>query len=138
MLKGFSVDELYDMNKLTDFIDNYSMTVLCLAKHEDFFKQVLQIKYVNEFDQNVAVVKDFLEKTFNYKFHVENGVDIFFSLVANTGVSHVDKEDVFLLGSHGKTTYKIIPDGIDYQIKKDDLLYKPRDIRKRYLYKRRI
>jgi ribosomal protein L16 Arg81 hydroxylase len=130
-VKGFSVDELYDMNKLTDFIDNYNMNVSCLTKHENFFGQVLQIRYVNQYDQNVAFVKDFLEKTFNYKYHVENGVDIFFSLIANTGASHVDEEDVFILGSHGKTTYRIIPDGIDYQIKKGDLLYIPRGIRHR-------
>jgi ribosomal protein L16 Arg81 hydroxylase len=130
-VKGFSVDELYDMNKLTTFIDNYSMDVLCLAQHENFFRQVLQIKYINEFDDNVAVMKDFLQKTFKYRFNAENGVDIFFSLVANTGSSHVDKEDVFLIGSYGKTTYRMIPEGIDYQIKKGDLLYIPRGIRHR-------
>ena len=82
-------------------------------------------------DQVFHLIQDFLQKTFKYKDHDENGVDIFFSLVANTGSSHVDREDVFLLGSHGKTTYRIIPDAIDYQITKGDLLYIPRGVRHR-------
>ena len=130
-IKNFVTDDLYDMNKLTTFIDDYSIDILCLAQHEKFYRQILQIRNINNFDSNAAVIQDFLQKTFKYKDHDENGVDIFFSLVANTGSSHVDREDVFLLGSHGKTTYRIIPDAIDYQITKGDLLYIPRGVRHR-------
>ena len=130
-IKNFVTDELYDMNKLTTFIDDYSLKVFSLAEHEEFYKQILQIRKINYFDSEAAVIQDFLQKTFKYKDHDENGVDIFFSLVANTGSSHVDREDVFLLGSHGKTTYRIIPDAIDYQITKGDLLYIPRGVRHR-------
>tara|TARA_R100000149_G_scaffold66041_2_gene42923 strand:+ start:1041 stop:1535 length:495 start_codon:yes stop_codon:yes gene_type:complete len=131
LVKGFSLDEFYDMNKLTTFIDNYSMDIMCSTGHDNFFKQVLLIKYINQFDQNVTIIQDFLQKTFKYKSHEKNGADIFFSLAANIGLSHVDKEDVFLIGSYGKTTYKIIPDGIDYEIGKGDLLYIPRGTRHR-------
>ena len=127
-IKNFITNELYDMNKLTTFIDNYSLKVFSLAEHEEFYKQILQIRKINYFDSEAAVIQDFLQKTFKYKHHDENGVDIFFSLVANTGSSHVDREDVFLLGSYGKTTYRIIPDAIDYQITKGDLLYIPKGV----------
>ena len=130
-VKNFSSDEFYDMNKLTTFIDNYGINVLCHPQNQNFFSQVFQIKRINEFDFNAAIIKDFFQKTFEYQDYMENGVDIFFSLIANTGPSHVDKEDVFLLGSYGKTIYRIIPDGIDFSINKGDLLFIPGGIRHR-------
>ena len=89
-IKNFITNELYDMNKLTTFIDDYSLKVFSLAEHEEFYKQILQIRKINYFDSEAAVIQDFLQKTFKYKHHDENGVDIFFSLVANTGSSHVE------------------------------------------------
>ena len=60
-IKNFVTDELYDMNKLTTFIDDYSIDILCLAQHEKFYRQILQIRNINNFDSNAAVIQDFLQ-----------------------------------------------------------------------------
>ena len=55
-----------------------------------------------------------------------DGVDLFFSFVTNASHSHVDIEDVFLIGLSGKTIYRLIKEKRDYLIEKGDLLYIPK------------
>lgn len=43
-----------------------------------------------------------------YSFHQKDRMDFFVSFESNVGVPHVDKEDVFILGLHGKTVYTVL------------------------------
>ena len=68
-------------------------------------------------------------KIFKYTPETRDGVDLFFSFVTNTGISHVDTEDVFLIGMHGKTIYRITDTNKDYLLEYGDLLHIPKGIR---------
>ena len=81
---------------------------------------------VHKVDENLNSYFDFLTKIFKYVRDTRDGVDLFFSFVTNASHSHVDIEDVFLIGLSGKTIYRLIKEKRDYLIEKGDLLYIPK------------
>ena len=128
-IKNFtSIQETYDFNKISYLVDSYSLNVDYVLQQINCFNSIWTFKNIDKFDNQFFVLLDFLSKIFEYPYHIENGVDIFFSFVTNTGGSHVDKEDVFLVGLYGKTIYRIIETNKDYCLERGDLLYIPKGI----------
>tara|TARA_R100001480_G_scaffold90672_2_gene97283 strand:+ start:566 stop:1084 length:519 start_codon:yes stop_codon:yes gene_type:complete len=128
-VKNFtSIEETYDFNKISYLVDSYSLYVDYVPKQINYFNSIWKFRDIDKLDNQFFVLLDFLSKIFKYPHHIENGVDIFFSFVTNTGRSHVDKEDVFLVGLYGKTIYKVIENNIDYCLERGDLLYIPKGI----------
>ena len=76
------------------------------------------------------VLFDFLNKTFKYKHHEQNNIDLFLSFVSQAGIPHTDEEDVFIIGLNGNIIYKVFNSKIiDYKISKGDLIYIPRGVK---------
>ncbi len=73
---------------------------------------------------------DFLSKLFKYERDARDEVDLFFSFVSQVGNSHIDEEDVFILGLKGKTIYRVFGNvDKDYMIEKGDIIFIPRGIK---------
>ena len=119
----------YDFNVLTNLIDDYSLQVLNKSNLLNNFSATWQAKDVHKTNADFFVFLDFMYKIFKYTPETRDGVDLFFSFVTNTGMSHVDTEDVFLIGMHGKTIYRITDTGKDYLLEHGDLLHIPKGIR---------
>jgi mannose-6-phosphate isomerase-like protein (cupin superfamily) len=117
----------YNFDILASLIDNYSLNVL--NKNSFVFSDTWQVGRVHTAHTDFFVLLDFFYKIFKYTPEVRDGVDLFFSFVTNTGASHVDEEDIFLVGMLGKTLYRITDSGKDYILEPGDLLYVPRGIR---------
>ena len=79
------------------------------VEKDDFFRQYLDI-----FDDIFAKGK-------------YCDVHLHLSFMALSGASHQDYEDVFIIGLHGHTIYKVYGHG-DYDIRKGDFIYIPPNI----------
>ena len=124
-IQGFTIlQEKYDFNFLSSFIDSNSIQVL--SKKNAFFETIWQAKNVHHYHKDFFVFFDFLKKTFKYVLDTKDGVDIFFSFTSQTGGAHKDNEDVFLLGLEGTTIYRDTLIQKDYYINKGDLLFFPK------------
>ena len=124
-IEGFTIlQEKYDFNFLSSFIDSNS--ILVLNKKNGIFETIWQAKNVHHHDKNLFVFFDFLKKTFKYMSDIKDGVDIFFSFTSQTGGAHKDIEDVFLLGLEGTTIYRDTLIQKDYYVNKGDLLFFPK------------
>jgi len=128
-IKNFTpIVETYDFNKISNLVDKYSLNVLYKPGQINHYNSIWVIRYINEVDNQFFILLDFLRKVFNYRTDEKDGVDLYFSFVTNTGGSHVDEEDVFLVGLHGKTIYRMVEDNKDYCLERGDLLYIPKGI----------
>jgi len=118
----------YNFDILASLIDDYSLTVVNKSNLVNF-NATWQVKDVHTTNADFSVFLDFLYKIFKYTPETRDGVDLFFSFVTNTGMSHVDTEDVFLIGMHGKTIYRITDTNKDYILEHGDFLHIPKGIR---------
>ena len=118
----------YNFDILASLIDDYSLTVVNKSNLLNF-NATWQVKDVHKTNVDFFVFLDFLYKIFKYTPETRDGVDLFFSFVTNTGMSHVDTEDVFLIGMHGKTIYRITDTNKDYILEHGDFLHIPKGIR---------
>lgn len=118
----------YNFDILASLIDDYSLTVLNKSNNASNFNGTWQVRNAHEVNNDFFVFADFFYKIFKYTPEVRDGVDLFFSFVTNTGGSHVDKEDVFLIGMYGKTIYRMTNTNKDYLLEYGDLLYIPKGI----------
>ena len=118
----------FNFNTLSTLIDDYSLNVVNKSNFLNF-NATWQVKDVHQTNADFFVFLDFFSKIFKYTAETRDGVDLFFSLVTNTGMSHVDTEDVFLIGMHGKTIYRITDTKKDYTLEHGDLLHIPKGIR---------
>ena len=118
----------YNFDILASLIDDYSLTVVNKSNLSNF-NATWQVKDVHKTNADFFVFLDFLYKIFKYTPETRDGVDLFFSFVTNTGMSHVDTEDVFLIGMHGKTIYRMTDTGKDYLLEHGDFLHIPKGIR---------
>jgi len=133
-VKNFTtIVDTYDFNKISSLVDDNSLIVENKLTHGLIFNAIWQLTQIDKFDNFFYMQKDFFNKLFKYVPDIKDGVDIFFSFVTNIGKSHVDVEDVFLIGLYGKTTYRIIDTKKDYMIEKGDLLYIPKGIKHKSL-----
>mgnify|MGYP003138032576 FL=1 len=118
----------YNFDILASLIDDYSLTVVNKSNLVNF-NATWQVKDVHKTNADFFVFLDFLYKIFKYTPETRDGVDLFFSFVTNTGMSHIDTEDVFLIGMHGKTIYRMTDTGKDYLLEHGDFLHIPKGIR---------
>mgnify|MGYP003132902626 FL=1 len=118
----------YNFDTLSTLIDDYSLNVVNKGNFVDF-NHTWQVKDVHKVNTDFLIFLDFFSKIFYYTSEARDGVDLFFSFVTNTGVSHVDTEDVFLIGMYGKTIYRITDTKKDYVLEHGDLLHIPKGIR---------
>ena len=132
-IKGFTHPTAeYDFNKLSQLSNDYSLLVHSFSINPSetvVFKSTWQMRSVHNIENYFFTFFDFFYKTFKYVPSVKDGVDLFFSFVTNVGESHEDNEDVFLIGLHGISTYRIIETNQTYELESGDLLYIPKGIR---------
>jgi len=126
-IKNFTqIENIYDFNKLSVLIDNYSLPVENKTNQLNTFNSIWQLKNIHKLDSLFFTYIDFLQKIFKYNLTTKDGVDLFFSFVTNIGVSHADTEDVFLIGLYGNTIYRVIENNKDFILEKGDLLFVPK------------
>ena len=129
-VKNFvSLDRPYDFNLISNLIEENNLQVISKLNHNSL-KDVFQIREVMNLLKEFKVLFNFLNKTFKYKHHEQNNIDLFLSFVSQAGIPHIDEEDVFIIGLKGDTIYKIFDNKIiDYKISKEDLIYIPRGVK---------
>ena len=72
---------------------------------------------------------DFVFRLGGYPFHEKDRMDLFLSFQTCVGPSHADKEDVFILGLHGKTVYTVFDkELLEITIERGDMVYIPSGI----------
>ena len=126
-VKNFThIPDNYDFNKISKLVDDNYLQVDNKPGQANHFSSIWQLYCVHKVDENLNSYFDFLTKIFKYVRDTRDGVDLFFSFVTNASHSHVDIEDVFLIGLSGKTIYRLIKEKRDYLIEKGDLLYIPK------------
>lgn len=129
-VKNFvSLDRPYDFNLISDLIEENNLQVISKSNYNSL-KDVFQIREVMNLLKEFKVLFDFLNKTFKYKHHEQNNIDLFLSFVSQAGIPHTDEEDVFIIGLNGNIIYKVFNSKIiDYKISKGDLIYIPRGVK---------
>ena len=70
-------------------------------------RDVFQIRSVSFSSKELFHAFSFLQKMFLYKLDSGDEVDLFFSFVSQVGHAHVDQEEIYILGLHGTTIYRI-------------------------------
>lgn len=126
-VKNFThISDNYDFNKISKLVDDNYLQVDSKPGQVNHFSSIWQLYCVHKVDETLNSYFDFLTKIFKYVRDARDGVDLFFSFVTNASHSHVDIEDVFLIGLSGKTIYRLIKEERDYIIEKGDLLYIPK------------
>ena len=124
--KFTTIEHVYDFNKISKLVDDYSLFVDSKASTGEVFRTIWRLKEIDKVDTYLFMYKDFTTRLFKYVPESRDGVDLFFSFVTNTGIPHFDEEDVFLIGLYGKTIYRITHDNKDYEINSGDLLHIPK------------
>jgi len=119
----------YDFNLLSKLMEENE----CKVNQKSLvgnLKDVFQMLKVSNTLQEFKTFFDFLSKLFNYERHEDDEVDLFFSFVSQVGNSHVDKEDVFIIGLSGEVIYRVFGvEDKDYHIKKGDMIFIPSGIK---------
>jgi len=127
VIKNFaSLTREYDFNLLSQLMEENNLTI----EQKSFvgsLKDVFQIYAVSNILQEFRTFFDFLSKLFKYERDPKDEVDLFFSLVSQIGNTHVDIEDVFIIGLTGTTIYRVFDiTNKDYYIEKGDMIFIPR------------
>jgi len=127
VIKNFaSLTREYDFNLLSQLMEENNLTI----DQKSFvgsLKDVFQIYAVSNILQEFKTFFDFLSKLFKYERDPKDEVDLFFSLVSQIGNTHVDIEDVFIIGLTGTTIYRVFDiTNKDYYIEKGDMIFIPR------------
>ena len=133
-VKNFTLlEKEYDFNLISDMLEKEDTCVLTKTRVGDL-KDVYQMLKVTTFHKDFRVFFDFFLKMFKYKPDPRDAVELFFSFVSQVGASHVDIEDVFIIGLKGKTIYRIYGDeNSDYEINKGDMIFIPNGIKHKVL-----
>ena len=122
LVKNFvSLTREYDFNLLSNLMEENNCRISQKSNIGNLKDNVLE-----EF----KIFNDFLSKLFKYERDSRDGLDLFFSLVSQVGNSHVDVEDVFIIGLRGITIYRISDsENKDFYIKKGDMIFIPKSIK---------
>ncbi len=124
----------YDFNFISDVLEQNHLTAFVCNTRENL-KDIFQVRAVKNVMLEFQIIFDFLRKMFKYQPHEKDEIDLFFSLVSQVGSSHVDEEDVFILGLNGTTVYRVFDKDLsnvtnkDYIIEKGDIIYIPNGIK---------
>ncbi len=129
IVKKFSkIEQIFDFNLLISFIEKCDLPVVIQNKN-NLFENSFQIKKVEAMFSDFKFFQNYLKQVASYPDHEKNGCDIFFSFKSCSGFTHVDPEDVFIIGLHGKTLYKTFGESIEFhEINKGDLIFIPNGI----------
>ena len=129
-IKNFvSLERKYDFNLISSLLEENDLKVQQKTTVGDL-KDVFQMKRVSNTLKEFKTFFDFLSKLFKYERDQNDEVDLFFSLTSQTGNTHFDGEDVFILGLNGKTIYRIYEEkNNDYCIEKGDIIFIPKNIK---------
>jgi len=127
LIKNFaSLTREYDFNLLSQLMEENDLMIgqkSCVGSLKDVF----QVYKVSNTLQEFKTFFDFLSKLFKYKRDPQDEVDLFFSFVSQVGNTHVDKEDVFIIGLRGTTIYRIFDiENKDCHIEKGDMIFIPK------------
>ena len=130
LIKNFILLERnYDFNLLSKLMEENE----CKVDQKSFvgnLKDVFQMLKVSNTLQEFKTFFDFLSKLFKYERHEDDEVDLFFSFVSQVGNSHVDREDVFIIGLKGEVIYRVFGvEDKDYYLKKGDMIFIPKGIK---------
>tara|TARA_R100000005_G_C4880841_1_gene132568 strand:+ start:122 stop:634 length:513 start_codon:yes stop_codon:yes gene_type:complete len=127
--KFASLKNNYDFNFISNILEEDEIYTIQKTKFGNL-KDVFQVLKVNESVKECQLYLDFFKKLLRYNQDEKDGVDLFFSLVSQVGLTHIDKEDVFIIGLKGKSIYRVFDvETIDYEINKNDLIFIPRGIK---------
>ena len=129
-IKDFvKLERTYDFNLISLLIEENNLTILSKANMANL-KDIFQIHKVSSCLKEFKTFFDFLSKLFKYKRDPQDEVDLFFSLTTQVGNTHVDTEDVFIIGLNGKTIYRFYGEtDTDYCINKGDMIFIPKNIK---------
>ena len=130
LVKNFiSLERNYDFNLLSNLMEEND-TAIIQKTNLGNLKDVFQICKVSNWLQEFKILFDFLTKLFKYERDFRDEVDLFFSLVSQVGNSHIDTEDVFIIGLKGVTIYRIFDsENKNFYIKKGDMIFIPKSIK---------
>ena len=130
LIKNFiNLERNYDFNLISNLIEENDLSIVQKSQIGNL-KDVFQIYKVSNCLQEFKTFFDFLTKLFKYERNLRDEVDLFFSLVSQVGNSHVDIEDVFIIGLKGKVIYKIFNfENQDYSIEQGDMIFIPKGIK---------
>ena len=130
LIKNFiNLERNYDFNLISNLIEENDLSIVQKSQIGNL-KDVFQIYKVSNCLQEFKTFFDFLSKLFRYERDSRDEVDLFFSLVSQIGNSHVDIEDVFIIGLKGKIIYRVFDfENKDYSIEKGDMIFIPKGIK---------
>ena len=130
LVKNFlTLEKNYDFNFISSLLEENHLEVLQPTQHPPL-KNIYHIKSVSSSVKEFAIFFDFLKKLFKYEIDNRDEVDLFISLITQTGVPHVDIEDVFIIGLEGRLIYRTYEEKEkDYEICKGDLIFIPRGLK---------
>mgnify|MGYP003641475760 CR=1 FL=1 len=130
LVKNFiNLERNYDFNLISNLIEENDLSI---SQKTNFgnLRNVFQIYKVSNCLQEFKTFFDFLSKLFRYERDSRDEVDLFFSLVSQIGNSHVDIEDVFIIGLKGKIIYRVFDfEDKDYSIEQGDMIFIPKGIK---------
>jgi|TARA_R100001460_G_scaffold106817_1_gene154751 cupin superfamily acireductone dioxygenase involved in methionine salvage len=129
LVKNFvSLERNYDFNFISDLIEENNLIIQQKSSIGNL-KDVFQIVKISNTLTEFKIFLDFLSKLFKYERDAKDEVDLFFNLVSQVGNSHIDEEDVFIIGLKGTTIYRVFDiENKDYTIEKGDMIFIPRGI----------
>jgi mannose-6-phosphate isomerase-like protein (cupin superfamily) len=130
LVKNFaSLTREYDFNLISNLMEENGLSIM-QKSHFGNLKDVFQIYKVSNCLKEFKIFFDFLTKLFRYERDSRDEVDLFFSLVSQVGNSHVDTEDVFIIGLRGKIIYRVFDfENKDYSIEKGDMIFIPKGMK---------
>ena len=130
LVKNFaSLTREYDFNLLSNLMEE-NECIISQKSNVGNLKDVFQIHKISNCLKEFKTFFDFLTKLFKYERDLRDEVDLFFSLVSQVGNSHVDIEDVFIIGLKGKIIYRVFDfEDKDYSIEQGDMIFIPKGIK---------
>ena len=130
LVKNFaSLTREYDFNLLSNLMEE-NECIISQKSNVGNLKDVFQIHKISNCLKEFKTFFDFLTKLFKYERDLRDEVDLFFSLVSQVGNSHVDIEDVFIIGLKGKVIYRVFDfEDKDYSIEQGDMIFIPKGIK---------
>jgi len=127
LIKNFaSLTREYNFNLLSTLMEENEY-IINQKSNVGNLKDIFQMLKVSNALKEFQTFFDFLSKLFKYERDARDEVDLFFSFVSQVGATHVDIEDVFIIGLTGTTIYRVF-DIInkDYYIEKGDMIFIPK------------
>ena len=130
LIKNFALlERKYDFNLLSKLLEENSLQVINKTGNGNL-RDVFQVVTVNNCLEEFKTFSDFLRRLLKYERNEKDAVDLFFSFVSQIGNTHVDIEDVFIIGLEGKTIYRVYSNiNEDYTIEKGDMIFIPKGLK---------